>query len=122
MRNLTFIEWIQLAFMFTVILIIIGVCGQLLSPHEWLRALSDSTDYTCYSVLYFDSSSSPYICAICKTSESFPEILRVVPSKPPTFTSNHITDIVALTIVVVGGLVSWVLYGRKILGKYAPWL
>jgi hypothetical protein len=122
MQKLKLIEWIQLFFMFLVILIIMGIGGQLTSPNEWLAGLSNSTSYTCYSILYFDSSSSPYVCAICKIPEAFPEILRVAPKQPATFTSNHLTDIVALIIVTIGGTISWGLYARKILSRYVPWL
>jgi len=122
MQKLKVIEWIQLIFMFLLILIVMGIGGQLTSPNEWLTELSSNTNYSCFSILYFHSSSTPYICAVCKVPESFPEILRVAPIPPPTITSNHLTDIVALTIVALGGLVSWFVFGYRVISKYVPGL
>ena len=122
MQKLKVIEWIQLAFMLLVVLNIMSFVVQFAIPYERLTELSNSTNYTCYSILYFDSSSPPYISAICKTPVTFPEILRVSLNNQPTFTSNHLNDIVILIIVVVGGLVSWSLYGLKVLRRYSLWL
>ncbi len=100
-----------------MVLIIMGALVQLALPYDRLTELSNSTNYECYSILYFDSSSSPYVCAICKTPELFPEVLRITLIDQLKFTSNHLGDIVALTIVSLGGLFSWGLYALKVLRK-----
>lgn len=122
MQKLKMIEWIQLVFTFLLVLIIMGFLVQFVLPYERLTELSNSTNYECFSILYFDSSSSPYVCAICKTPASFPEILRVSLKNEAMFTSNHLSDIVIFIIVVVGGLASWSLYGLKVLRRYSLWL
>ncbi|WP_339344486.1 hypothetical protein [uncultured Alcanivorax sp.] len=121
MAKLKPVQWVQLVFMFFAVILVLGTFGQMASPNERLTELSLATAYSCFSILYFESSATPYVAAICKQPSSFPEILRVS-MQSADFSANHAVDVVGFLTVVVGGLISWARFGYTLIRKYLPWL
>ena len=113
-------EWIQLALMLYIIMLILGALISRVDPKSSLSASYNKLN--CITPIYFYSGLKPYESSFCLNDSSGVLLARIYDETPKRHSANHIQDIIFFIMMIFGGFYSWFNFVRKEFRRYIPWL
>lgn len=114
------VEWTQFSLMFYTFLIVMTSVISMLD----LTELSEysSQDINCIVPIYNYSGTPAYESRICITKDFEIAFFRLYEDMKREPTVNQIVDIAFFSFISIAGFHSWLLYLRKRVGVYIPWI